>query len=115
MPNTVPASFDLHFVKLGFIQGDGQLNRLSDERYPRHKAKSTSGKTRAYALVRRDDYSQVASVRYNEELLSLGSTRQRLKPEVPSSYDRWTDEQKRSFLRGCYSANGSVVGQQNRV
>ena len=38
MPNTkYQQSFDPHFVKLGFIQGDGQLNRLSDERYPRHK------------------------------------------------------------------------------
>jgi len=120
MPNTkYQQSFDLHFVKLGFIQGDGQLNRLSDERYPRHKGLEVNiGKKdqELMHLFEGDDYSQgerrIYLRGYNEELLDLGfypATSENRK--FPSSYDRWTDEQKRSFLRGCYSANGSVVGQ----
>ena len=121
MPNTkYQQSFDLHFVKLGFIQGDGELSRLSDERYPNHKGLEVNIGEKDQELMHLfegDDYSQsgrrIYLRGYNEELLELGfypATSESRK--FPSSYDRWTDEQKRSFLRGCYSANGSVVRQQ---
>lgn len=107
--------FDDRFIKYGFIQGDGQLTRLNS---PRHKGLEVNiGKkdTDIVDLFANEKYT-IQSERsiylygFNEDLFNLGFCNAPL-PErrLPLSYDNWTDIQKRSFLRGCYSANGSVI------
>ena len=47
---------------------------------------------------------------FKEDLLKLGFSQNTLiDREFPSTYDKWTSLEKRSFLQGCFSANGCVT------
>lgn len=118
MPNiTYAQDVDQYFVKLGFIQGDGELNRLNDEKFPSHKGLAVNFGAADWELLRLfdgDDYSvsqrRIYLKGFNEKLLSFGFFPARSEERrFPSSYRSWSKTQKRSFLRGCYSAKGSVI------
>ncbi len=116
MPNVnFTKNFDMFYIKLGFIQGDGQLTRLG-EKHPRHKGIEVDIGKKDWGLLtlfEGDAYSQgerkIYLQGYNDILLNLGFypaiSTQRV---FPLKYNEWNRKQQRSFLRGCYSANGSV-------
>lgn len=107
---------DDHFVKLGFMQGDGTLSSvLNNNMCGVHINVGFKDKD-ILDLFSDDDYSAHCNGRtiyvhgYNDELKNLGFSFQNL-PErcMPESYYSWDKFQKSSFLQGCYSANGSVI------
>ena len=111
--------FDVEFVLLGFIQGDGCLSRLYSERYK--DIKVNVGKDnieirhlfkQKYNISEHSDGKHIYIKDNNlvNKLKELGFYAKHL-PErnFPSTYDEWDIHKKRSFLRGCYSANGSVI------
>lgn len=101
------------YVKLGFIQGDGSLTRLHSEH--RHKGLEINlgvndNDVRAFFGYEVDGERKVYTTEFTELLLELGFSSDIL-PErgLPSTITSWTREQKRAFLKGLYSANGSVI------
>lgn len=107
--------FDERYVKYGFIQGDGQLNRLNDEYHDSIEVNIGKKDTDIFELFSNESYSQKSDREiyvngFNEDLIKLGFSKNNLPDRVfPSTYDSWTKLQKASFLHGCYSANGSVI------
>lgn len=109
---------DLKYKLLGFIQGDGTLSRMNSET---HKGLEISiGKKDADVL----ELFREAELKFNEiesciylndpniitQINDLGFDKKTLPfRELPFSYKTWTLEQKKAFLTGCYSANGSVL------
>jgi hypothetical protein len=101
------------FVKMGFLQGDGCLGRLKSERHKGleicigeddrdianlFEIKTVFGETKYYTNG------------YNDKLKELGFDSSELPQRVlPSTFSSWTNEEKLSFLRGLYSANGCVI------
>lgn len=101
------------FVKLGFIQGDGCTGRLKSKD---HKGIDINiGKNdRDIAELFNIDYCDNKRVYYtegyNDLLLKLGFNTNKLPERIlPNTYDKWNREDKLSFLKGCYSANGSII------
>ena len=101
------------YIKLGFIQGDGELSRLNDGKYPDHKGFSIN--------FGRDDLDAALffgymgigryyTDKYYDECKMLGFSEEVLpNREFPSTFDNWNHKDKLSFLCGMYSANGSVI------
>ena len=108
-------SYDNRFLKYGFIQGDGQLTRLSNGQHAGLEINIGKKDTDIADLFEDEEYTTKSSRAiyvhgFNQDLIALGFSANRLPERVfPSSYDSWTYNQKRSFLCGCYSANGSVI------
>lgn len=104
--------FDKHFVKLGFIQGDGELK---NDRWGMLGVNIGEKDTDIFDLFADEDYKidSDRSIRipgYWDEINELGFSREYLPDRVfPATYHEWTYLQKASFLHGCYSANGSVI------
>lgn len=108
------STIDNEYVKLGFIQGDGQLSRLSSNTH--HGIEVNIGKKdfEVMPLFKNNKYTTQERKIYvqdiKEQLQTLGFcdviSCERI---FPSSYSTWTDIQKRSFLRGCFTANGTVI------
>lgn len=108
---------DMEFVLLGFVQGDGQLTRLNSEYHKGIEVNVGQGDLEVrylfrknYEIVEYDNDRVIYVSGLNNRLSELGFDAKIL-PErlIPSTYSSWTLKQKRSFLRGCYSANGSVI------
>ena len=104
-------NFDLEFVKLGFLQGDGNLSRLDSET---HKGleinigKKDEEIRELFGLTGKDRYEYING--YNETMKNLGFSSKTLPERVlPKSIGTWDDKLVRSFIRGLYSANGSVI------
>ena len=103
--------YDDDFVKYGFIQGDGNLGRLDSKT---HKGleinigQSDSDVADFFGYVVKGRKVYVNG--FNEVLIALGFSSKSL-PErtLPSTFEQWTEGQQISFIRGCYSANGSVL------
>lgn len=103
------------YVKLGFMQGDGQLNRLGGEWH--HGIEVNIGKKDGDIkdLFADDDWKKKSDraiyVRgYSELMKQLEFSAENLPYRVlPKTYHCWTKSQKAAFLSGCYSANGCVV------
>lgn len=110
------------FVQYGFIQGDGQLTRLNSKDHDglevnigekdRDVLYNLFGKTEKDLLK---DGRHLYITGLNEDLIRLGFSAEPLPNRTfPTTYHDWTWEQKRSFLRGMYSANGSVINARGR-
>jgi len=107
-------NFDRKFIKLGFIQGDGELSRLNSKYHLGIEVNIGIKDKGLIHLFDGDDFTvskrKIYLVGYNEILTELGffpvisSER-----KFPSTYPKWKSIEKRSFIRGCYSANGSVI------
>lgn len=108
-------TFDERYVKYGFIQGDGQLNRLNSSYHNGIEVNIGVKDTDIYDLFSNEEYSNSSDRKiylqgFKEDLLKLGFFKNKLPDrEFPSSYGAWDKLQKASFLHGCYSANGSVI------
>lgn len=109
--------FDLEYSLMGFIQGDGQLSRLNSEQHRGIEVNVGQDDLEIRHLFRQNyhitEYSNDRTIYVNglnNELINLGFDANILPERVlPSTYPYWDLRQKRSFLRGCYSANGSVL------
>lgn len=107
--------FDSRFVKYGFIQGDGQLNNLSESTGEWVEVNVGKKDTDIRELFADEDYKETSHRAihvsgFKDDLIRLGFSEKTLpEREFPSTYIDWTIGQKASFLHGCYSANGSVI------
>lgn len=111
--------YDSLYVKLGFIQGDGNLTRLNSTE---HKGLEINiGKNdkdvQNYFGYTDSDFSKDGRKVYTDEftkvLKELNFSSMPLPERVfPSSFSDWLPTEKLSFLRGLFSANGSVVKNQ---
>lgn len=107
--------FDDNFIALGFIQGDGQLTDLNNS--AKLGIAINVGKKDHDILpvlhAKEDDIQQGRRIytsaftsdlySYKFDLASLVTRK------FPATYDSWSTIQKLSFLRGMFSANGSVI------
>ncbi|OXB94705.1 LAGLIDADG family homing endonuclease [Parageobacillus galactosidasius] len=99
------------FVKYGYIQGDGNTGRLASKR---HKGLEINfgkkdNEVRAYFNLNGTKRKEYVT-EYNKILKELGFSSKPLPYRtLPSTFEKWTYEQKRAFLKGMYSANGSVL------
>jgi ribonucleotide reductase alpha subunit len=106
-----PVLEDVLMVKLGFIQGDGNLSRLKSETHKglevnfSHKDRDVKDLF-GYKGVDRTYYTS----EYNEVLKGLGFSSENLPlRQLPKPISRWEDSEQKAFLKGLYSANGSVL------
>lgn len=102
-----------HYTKLGFIQGDGVLGRLDSSAHKGLEV-NVGTKDQEIALMFNLDYKSDKRSYYvtgfNDELKELGFDSRNLpERELPTTFKTWTGDNKLSFLRGLYSANGSVI------
>jgi len=108
---------DNYFTLLGFIQGDGALGRLKSDKHKGVEVfigkkdgdilKLVEG--RKYTLNSKDSAQVVYLQDIKEDLISLGFSPESLPIRIfPLSYDKWSKTKKASFLRGCFSANGTI-------
>ena len=102
------------FIKLGFIQGDGQLSRLNSEWHNGVEVNIGIKDGDIRHLFEEDEYT-VKSYRaiylqgYNDLLNKLQFSQEILPHRImPRAYNEWSLSQKSNFLQGCYSANGCV-------
>lgn len=108
-------NYDTKYIKYGFIQGDGQLNRLNDSSFDGLEVNIGYKDTDIYDLFSNEQFTEKSDRAiylqgYTQELLDLGFSKENLPCRLfPSSYNSWTKMQKASFLQGCYSANGCVI------
>lgn len=101
------------YIKYGFIQGDGSTGRLSTTT---HKGLEINFGLKDDDVLELFDLIKEVGKRtfyvngYNEILISLGFDSKPL-PErtLPTSFSLWNIEEKLSFMKGLYSANGSVI------
>lgn len=104
---------DDEFVKLGYIQGDGNLTRLNSDR---HLGLEVNIGTKdldvagLFEIEYEEDKRSYYINGYNEICKDLGF-KSKVLPErsLPETYNNWSLEQKSGFLRGLYSANGSII------
>ena len=103
------------FIKYGFIQGDGQLSRLSKEYHEGIEVNIGYKDTDIRDLFNNESFTEKSDRAiylngYKDDLIKLGFCPKNLpEREFPTTYKDWTFEEKASFLHGCYSANGSVI------
>lgn len=102
------------FIKLGFIQGDGQLSRLNSEWHNGIEVNIGVKDGDIRYLFENDEYT-TKSYRaiylqgYNDLLEQLQFSQEILPNRVmPKAYNEWSLNQKANFLQGCFSANGCV-------
>lgn len=100
-------------VKAGFIQGDGNLTRLKS---PIHKGLEVNigKKDEDIAALFGIEYNPIIRKYYITDIVpklkALQMSCQVLpKRSLPETYEDWTFLAKASFLRGLWSANGSVI------
>ena len=114
-PTSFNKTFDEEFIKYGFIQGDGQLTRLKDDRFSGIEVNIGYKDGDIKDLFTNEDFTEkshreIYLLNYKDKLKNLGFSNESLPNRVfPTTYKTWTHLQKASFLHGCYSANGSVI------
>lgn len=101
---------DDEYVKFGFMQGDASLTRLSSES---HQGLEVHFNQKDQEVANLFDVECIKSCYingYNDKLLNLGFSSNTLPSRVlPTTINNWSDKEIKSFLRGLYSANGSVL------
>ncbi len=111
--------FDEDFVKYGFIQGDGCLGRLASEEHlglEVNIGKNDGDIADLFGIYLKENERKVYLNGFNQDLIALGFSSEPLPTrEFPTTYNLWTQHQQISFLRGCYSANGSVLKRDGRI
>lgn len=113
MPFHIINSDVSEFTKYGFIQGDGQLTRLSSVEHLGMSINIGKNDDDIFSLlnIEKKEEERCYYVRgYNEVLKELGFSSKVLPERImPSSYTVWDKENKKMFLKGMFSANGSVI------
>lgn len=102
------------YIKLGFIQGDGQLSRLNSKYHYGIEVNIGEKDGDIRCLFEQDKYTEksyraIYLQGYNDLLNKLQFSQEILPNRVfPKTYNVWTLSQKSNFLQGCFSANGCV-------
>lgn len=101
------------FVKYGFLQGDGAIGRLSSNA---HKGLEIFIGKNDLDIAELFGITYVAAKRsyyttgFNDKLRELGLDTSPLTHRAfPTTFDSWSTDEQLSFLRGMYSANGSII------
>lgn len=104
------------FTKYGFIQGDGGLSRLNSTK---HKGLEINigykddDILELFDIKGSDDKRTYYVNGYNDVLRSLQFDMNILPNRVfPKTYSLWDTQDKLMFLKGMYSANGSIINGQ---
>lgn len=103
--------FDKEYIKYGFIQGDGCLGRLKSDSHKGIEINFNKKDKEIIELFEIEEYSQKVYINgYNQILKDLNFDSSKL-PErkLPKNIKEWSKLQIISFLRGLWSANGSVI------
>lgn len=108
------SQFDETFVKLGFIQGDGQLSRLASTTHKGIEVNIGNKDAEVLELFKNNKYTRSERKIYVQDMTQLLSNLQFSDKNsnercFPLTYSDWTDNEKLSFLRGCFTANGTVI------
>lgn len=112
----------LKYELLGFIQGDGTLTDLNNP--SKHGININVGvddeDVNSHFNFNRPIGERAIYYNYNDEVLSLLHSLQfdiKTLPErcLPLTFKNWSYEDKLNFMRGLYSANGSVLEKYNRI
>jgi ribonucleotide reductase alpha subunit len=112
MPNYDINQEITEYVKLGFIQGDGGLGRLRSED---HLGVEVNIGDRDEDILEIFNYPIVKDktfylTGYKELLKQLKFSDKSLpEREFPTNFINWQDKDKLMFLKGLYSANGSII------
>lgn len=114
------------FLKLGYIQGDGNLGRLRDnsmkpgERNGSHLGFEINIGKKDFSIAELFNYNMGKGRKYYttefyDRCIELGFSDKSL-PErtLPKTFNSWNRDEKLSFLQGLFSANGCVI-KKNRV
>lgn len=116
MPNTSRyINPNRELIKLGFIQGDGQLTRLSSEYHQGLEVNIGYKDGDILELFSDEEFTRKSDKAiylqgYKDKLIHLGFSQEILPHRVmPSTYKSWSKNDKAGFLQGCYSANGSII------
>lgn len=101
-------------VKLGFIQGDANLTRLTSE-YQHKGFELNFGEddqdVRKFFGLQDTTDRKVYVDTYVGICRDLRfSSRPLPERQLPKTFDAWEDQDRKSFLKGLYTANGSVIG-----
>ena len=104
------------FVKLGFIQGDGGLGRLKSSTHKGFEiniGNDDEDVLKYFGYTRKDkDDRKFYTDEFYEICENLGFCSESLPiRKLPSSINGWSEKQKLSFLKGLFSANGSVISK----
>ena len=109
--------FNNQFVKLGFMQGDANLGRFNSNKHKGidvHIGEGDSELLELFGVTKGDAYSDGYTYYINElndVIDTLGFSTESLPDRVlPTTFRVWNKANKYSFIRGLYSANGSVIG-----
>lgn len=109
-------NLDSLYVKLGYIQGDGNLSRLKSKDHlgiEINIGEKDKDVARFFGYTDKDfnkDGRKVYTTEFTSILKELYFSEEILPSrELPKNFDSWSTNQKLSFIRGLYSANGSVI------
>lgn len=108
---------NIEYVKYGYLQGDGSLGRLNSDEHlglEIHIGFNDLDIFELFNIEKQEGKRAYYTVGYNDTLKSLGFSSNQL-PErtLPNSFNKWEESQKILFLKGLYSANGSVIKVKN--
>lgn len=107
-----PSKQHRKFIKYGFIQGDGNLGRLDSSAHRGLEVCIGENDKDMLDLFQNYKWHNDYTI-YTEkdnDLYELGFDSACLPERVlPNTYAQWAQDEKASFLMGCYSANGCVV------
>ena len=102
--------YDDEYVKLGFIQGDGVLTRLNSEKHKGLEVCFNEKDSEIAEMFNVECETKVYINGYNDTLRTLKFDSSVLPERVlPESFNDWSDYNKKSFLKGLFSANGSML------
>lgn len=105
------------FLQLGFLQGDGNLTRLKSKRHDSLEVNIGKNDGEEISNIFKVEYDENKRKYYLNNLFSLKETllNYNFSSEIlpnrvfPKSYNEWNLDDKKAFLCGCFSANGSVI------
>jgi len=105
--------YNLEYVKYGFLQGDGCLGRLKSAEHlglEINIGKDDGDIFKLFGITKEENKRSYYMVGFNDKLRYLEFSSEQLPSRVlPLTINNWTSDEQVSFLRGLYSANGSVI------
>jgi len=102
--------FNKEYIKYGFLQGDGCLGRLNSAAHKGLEINLNKKDIEISDLFEIENKQTVYINGYNEILNSLGFNSKPLpERELPLTIKEWEEKNLISFLRGLWSANGSII------
>jgi len=102
------------FLKLGFIQGDGNLTRLKSKAHLGFEVNIGENDDDVLKLFNYERTSENKKVFYTTEFTNFCENLKfsdEILPNrlLPKTINNWNNEEKLSFLSGLFSANGSII------